>query len=272
MRSDGRDRAAEADRDGRRGLAGLGGQLRDAPRGQPEGRAPDVDRGDDVAARVVDRGGDGVEAQLVLADGRSRSRAGGSAPAPRGVARARRSSARCSSTRPRRTMRSTSRSASDGHQDLARRHAVERRRSAGPVADGDEVRAVDLGDGQQRVAVEDAEPGRLVGQPREPLELGHRDAAQVERPLGPLGQADDDEPEPVLAGLVVLFDQARASGASPAAARPSTCAGRAGGRARSRRPRPATRRGPAGAPPPGRPSGPRCRRGPSPRLAQPAAG
>ena len=51
-------------------------------------------------------------------------------------------------------------------------------------------------------------PGRLVGQPREPLELGHRDPAQVERPLGPLGQPDDDEPEPVLAGLVVLLDQA----------------------------------------------------------------
>ena len=46
--------AAEADRDGRRGLARLGGELRDAPRGQPERRAPDVDGGDDVAARVVD--------------------------------------------------------------------------------------------------------------------------------------------------------------------------------------------------------------------------
>ena len=49
-------RPAEADRDGGGGLAGLGGQLRDAARRQAEGRPPDVDRGDDVAARVVDRG------------------------------------------------------------------------------------------------------------------------------------------------------------------------------------------------------------------------
>ena len=53
-----------------------------------------------------------------------------------------------------------------------------------------------------------AEAGRLVGQPGEPLELGHRDAAQVERPLGALGEADDDQPEAVLAGLVVLLDEA----------------------------------------------------------------
>ena len=88
------------------------------------------------------------------------------------------------------------------------RDAVERRGPAGPVADGDEVRAVDLGDRQHRVALEDPEAGRLVGQAGEPLELGQRDAAQVERPLGPLGEADDDEAEAVLAGLVVLFDEA----------------------------------------------------------------
>ena len=85
---------------------------------------------------------------------------------------------------------------------------MERRRSAGPVADRDEVRAVGLGDGQQRIAVEDAEPGRLVGQSGEALQLRHRDAAEVEGPLGPLGEADDDEPEAVLAGLVVLLDEA----------------------------------------------------------------
>ena len=37
---------------------------------------------------------------------------------------------------------------------------------------------------------------------------GSGDAAQVERPLGALGEADDDEAEAVLAGLVVLLDQA----------------------------------------------------------------
>ena len=52
------------------------------------------------------------------------------------------------------------------------------------------------------------EAGRLVGQPGEPLQLRHRDAAQVERPLGPLGEPDDDQAEPVLAGLLVLFDEA----------------------------------------------------------------
>ena len=62
--------AAQADRDGRRGLARLGGQLRDAPRREPEGRAPDVDGGDDVAAGVVDRRRDRVEPELVLADRR----------------------------------------------------------------------------------------------------------------------------------------------------------------------------------------------------------
>ena len=61
---------------------------------------------------------------------------------------------------------------------------------------------------RQRVAVEDAEAHRLAGEAGEPFELGHRDAPQVEGPLGPLGEADDDEPEPVLAGLVVLLDEA----------------------------------------------------------------
>ena len=63
-----RDGATEADRDGRRGLAGLGRELRDPARGQAEGRSPDVDRGDDVAAGVVDRRRDRVEPELVLAD------------------------------------------------------------------------------------------------------------------------------------------------------------------------------------------------------------
>ena len=84
---------------------------------------------------------------------------------------------------------------------------MERRRAAGPVADRDEVRAIDLGDRQHRVAVEDPEAGRLVRQARQPLELRQRDPAQVERPLGPFGEADDDQPEAVLAGLVVLLDE-----------------------------------------------------------------
>ena len=82
-------RSAEADGDRGGGLAGLRGELRDAARREPEGRAPDVDRRDDVAARVVDRRRDRVEPELVLADARSRSRAAGSGPAPRGAARAR---------------------------------------------------------------------------------------------------------------------------------------------------------------------------------------
>jgi hypothetical protein len=85
---------------------------------------------------------------------------------------------------------------------------MKRRRAAGPVADGDEVGSVDLGDGEEHVPVEDPEAGRLVGQPGQPLELGQRDPAQVERALGPFGEADDDQPQPVLAGLVVLFDEA----------------------------------------------------------------
>ena len=54
--------SAEADGDRAGGLADLLGELRDAARGDPERRAPDVDGGDDLAARVVDRGRDRVEA------------------------------------------------------------------------------------------------------------------------------------------------------------------------------------------------------------------
>src|SRR6476646_10513973 len=63
-----RGRAPEPDRDGGGGLARLGRELRDATRRDPESRPPDVDRGDDVAARIVDRGGHRVEVQLVFAD------------------------------------------------------------------------------------------------------------------------------------------------------------------------------------------------------------
>jgi hypothetical protein len=47
-----------------------------------------------------------------------------------------------------------------------------------------------------------------MGEPGQPLELGHRDPAQVERPLGALGEPDHDEAKPVLAGLLVLLDEA----------------------------------------------------------------
>ncbi len=47
-----------------------------------------------------------------------------------------------------------------------------------------------------------------MGQAGEPFELGQGDPAQVERPLRALGQADDDEAEAVLAGLLVLLDEA----------------------------------------------------------------
>ena len=56
---------------------------------------------------------------------------------------------------------------------------MQRRGPTRPVADGDEVRAVDLGDRERRLAIEDPEPGRLVGQPGQALELGQRDPAQV---------------------------------------------------------------------------------------------
>ena len=42
------------------------------------------------------------------------------------------------------------------------------------------------------------------------LELRHRDPPEIERPLRSLGEADDDEAEPVLAGLLVLLDEAAA--------------------------------------------------------------
>ena len=257
-----RRRRRQPDRDGRGGLARLGRQLGDAPRRQPEGRAPDVDRGDDVAARVVDRRGDRVEPELVLADGRRVA-----APADAGELLEQRLEL---DDRP---LRVADEAAADDpqdlalgerrQQDLAGRDAVERRRPAGPVADRDEVRAVDLGDREHRVAVEDAEAGRLVGQAGQPLELGQGDAAQVERPLGAFGEADDDEAEPVLAGLVVLLDEAALLERRQQARRgrlvepePARELGHAGLALASRRAR-------AGAPPPGRPSGRRCRRGPS---------
>ena len=173
----------------------------------PEGRAPDVDGGDHVAARVVDRRGHRIEIQLVLAD---RHRV--AATADPGELLEQRLEL---DDRP---LRVADEAAPDDpqdlalgqrrQQDLARRDAVERRGSPGPVTDGDEVRAVDLGDRQHRVALEDPETGRLVGQPRQALEFGQRDPAQVEGPLRALGEADDDQPEAVLAGLVVLFDEA----------------------------------------------------------------
>ena len=85
---------------------------------------------------------------------------------------------------------------------------MERHASAGPVADGDEVRAVGLRDGQQLVAVDHAESRRLVGQAGQPFQLGHGDASQVEGALGAFGQPNHDEAKAVLAGLVVLLDQA----------------------------------------------------------------
>src|SRR5436190_1873368 len=199
-------RPAEPDRDRRSSLAGLDGQLGDAPRRQPECRAPDVDGGDHVAARVVDRRRDRVERHLVFADGGRIA----APPDPRQLLQQRLEL----DDGP---LGVADEPTADDPQDLAlgegrqehlpRRDAVERRRSTRPVPDRDEVRAVDLGDRQHRVAVEDPEARRLVGQPGEPLELGQCDAAQVERPFGPLGEPDDDKPESVLAGLVVLLDQ-----------------------------------------------------------------
>ena len=135
-------------------------------------------------------------------------------------------------------MRSTSRSASDDRRTLPDATQWSGVGAPGPVADGDEVRAVDLGDGEQRVAVEDAEAGRLVGQPGESLQLrawrsrAGRACARPSRRGGsrPARGGTCRSPRPARRG--------RASGASPAAATPSTCAGRAVGRARSRRPRP----------------------------------
>ncbi|HEY8818867.1 MAG TPA: hypothetical protein VIM25_08610 [Candidatus Limnocylindrales bacterium] len=46
-----------------------------------------------------------------------------------------------------------------------------------------------------------------MGQPGEPLQLRQRDASQVKRPFGPLGEADDDEAEAVFPGLIVLLDE-----------------------------------------------------------------
>src|SRR5690349_16586739 len=66
----GRDRGTESDRDRRRGFARLCRELGHPTWGEAERRAPDVDRGDDVAAGVMDRGTHGVQTELVLADRR----------------------------------------------------------------------------------------------------------------------------------------------------------------------------------------------------------
>ena len=58
------------------------------------------------------------------------------------------------------------------------------------------------------IAIENAQAGRLAGQSGQALELGEGDPAQVEGSLGSLGKADDDESQPVLAGLIVLLHQA----------------------------------------------------------------
>ena len=70
-----------------------------------------------------------------------------------------------------------------------------------------EIRTIRLRDGEQLVAVEHAQPGRLMGEPGQALELREGQPAQIERALRSLGQADDDQPEPVLARLVVLLHQ-----------------------------------------------------------------
>src|SRR5207245_11695417 len=64
-----------------------------------------------------------------------------------------------------------------------------------------------MGDRERRVSVEHGEIDRLVGRPGESLKLGHGDASQIERALGPVGQANDDEPESIFARFVILFDQ-----------------------------------------------------------------
>jgi hypothetical protein len=47
-----------------------------------------------------------------------------------------------------------------------------------------------------------------VGEPGKAFQLRSGDPAQVQGPLGALGQADDDESQPVLARLTVLLDEA----------------------------------------------------------------
>ena len=111
-------------------------------------------------------------------------------------------------SRPRRTSRRTSRSGSEASSTLPPATECSGTQRPGPVPHRDEVGAVGLGDGEQLVAVEHAEARGLARGAGEPVELGHRDRPQVERPLGALGEPDDDEAEPVLAALLVLFDEA----------------------------------------------------------------
>ena len=57
-------------------------------------------------------------------------------------------------------------------------------------------------------ACDDTQGDSLAGRPRETLQLGQRNALEVERAFGALGEADHDEPQAVLPRVVVLFDQA----------------------------------------------------------------
>ncbi len=57
---------------------------------------------------------------------------------------------------------------------------MEWRRAAGPVAHGDEIRAVHLGDGEERLPVEDADAGRLMGEAGQSLQFRRGDPAQVQ--------------------------------------------------------------------------------------------
>jgi hypothetical protein len=68
-------------------------------------------------------------------------------------------------------------------------------------------RAVCLCNGEELIALKNADSCGFVGRPRELLELGHRDRTQVERSLGPLGEPDDDEAEAIFARLIVLLDE-----------------------------------------------------------------
>ena len=161
-----------------------------------------------MAARVVDRRPRPRSAPARTRRSRWRSRAGGSGPAPRAAARARRSSVPCSWSRPRRTIRRTSRSARAPSRTLP-----DATQWSGVVRPVQSPTAMRLGPSAW-ATVSIVSPSRTprpvvswVSRARR-SSSGHGDPAQVERPLGPFGQADDDEAQPVLAGLVVLLDEA----------------------------------------------------------------
>src|SRR5262245_42112211 len=192
-------RAPQPDRDGGGRLASLRRKLRDPPRREAERRPPDVDGSDDVPSSVMDRRRDGVQSQLVLADRRRVA----AAPDAGEFLEQRLELHDGALGECHETATNDAQHLAFGerrHQDLAGRHAVERHAAAGPVADRDQVRAVGLGDSEQRIPVHGAQPGRLMGQSCETLQLRHGDAAQVEGPLGPLREPDHDQAEPVLAG------------------------------------------------------------------------